>query len=164
MNQAATAPVLDLSTCDKEPIRTPGSIQPHGFLLTLDADLAVLQASANLADWTGVAAIDAIGRPLAFVLGRPDLGNVDPIDHLFALTEASPDRDHVYTLHAELEGNLYLDSFERLLRGWRSRGAELMDMAVYASTLSLAQLPRCEMVEGTVEGRSGLLAVQGAAL
>jgi len=69
MNQAVTAPVLDLSTCDKEPIRTPGSIQPHGFLLTLGADLAVLQASANLGDWTGVAAIDAIGRPLAFVLG-----------------------------------------------------------------------------------------------
>ena len=69
MNQAVTAPVLDLSTCDKEPIRTPGSIQPHGFLLTLAADLAVLQASANLGDWTGVAAMDAIGRPLAFVLG-----------------------------------------------------------------------------------------------
>ena len=69
MNQAVTAPVLDLSTCDKEPIRTPGSIQPHGFLLTLAADLAVLQASANLGDWTGVAALDAIGRPLAFVLG-----------------------------------------------------------------------------------------------
>ncbi|MFS2018972.1 hypothetical protein ACEN88_20625, partial [Massilia sp. CT11-108] len=48
MTQAATVPVLDLSTCDKEPIRTPGSIQPHGFLLTLAPDLAVLQASANL--------------------------------------------------------------------------------------------------------------------
>ncbi|MBW8900702.1 MAG: GAF domain-containing protein, partial [Massilia sp.] len=58
-----------LSTCDQEPIRTPGSIQPHGFLLTLTADLAVLQASANLAGWTGVAATDAVGRPLASVLG-----------------------------------------------------------------------------------------------
>ena len=69
MNQAVTAPVLDLSTCDKEPIRTPGSIQPHGFLLTLAADLVVLQASANLGVWSGVAADNAIGRPLAFVLG-----------------------------------------------------------------------------------------------
>jgi light-regulated signal transduction histidine kinase (bacteriophytochrome) len=28
-------PALDLAAGDKEPIRTPGSIQPHGFLLTL---------------------------------------------------------------------------------------------------------------------------------
>jgi light-regulated signal transduction histidine kinase (bacteriophytochrome) len=69
MTLAATVPVLDLSTCDQEPIRTPGSIQPHGFLLTLAPDLAVLQASANLGDWTGVAAADAIGRPLADVIG-----------------------------------------------------------------------------------------------
>jgi light-regulated signal transduction histidine kinase (bacteriophytochrome) len=69
MTQAATAPVLDLSTCDREPIRTPGSIQPQGFLLTLAADLTVLQASANLGDWSGVAAGDAVGRPLADVTG-----------------------------------------------------------------------------------------------
>jgi hypothetical protein len=30
------------------------------------------------------------------------------------------------------------------------------------ATLRLAELPRCEMVEGTVDGRSGVLAVQGA--
>jgi light-regulated signal transduction histidine kinase (bacteriophytochrome) len=69
MTQAATVPVLDLSTCDREPIRTPGSIQPHGFLLTLGPDLMVLQASANLGDWTGVGAGNAIGHPLADVIG-----------------------------------------------------------------------------------------------
>ena len=82
MNQAAqAAPVLDLSTCDREPIRTPGSIQPHGFLLTLSDGLEVLQASANLEDWTGCAALDAVGRPLAEVIGEaaalrlaPELG------------------------------------------------------------------------------------------
>jgi two-component system, chemotaxis family, sensor kinase Cph1 len=66
----AAAPALDLSTCDQEPIRTPGSIQPHGFLLTLAADLTVLQASANLGDWSGIAAGEAIGRPLADVIGQ----------------------------------------------------------------------------------------------
>src|SRR5438094_413889 len=70
MNQAISAPVLDLSTCDKEPIRTPGSIQPHGFLLGLSDDLAVLQASANLGDWTGCAVERALGRPLAEVIGN----------------------------------------------------------------------------------------------
>jgi chemotaxis family two-component system sensor kinase Cph1 len=69
MNPVPTAPVLDLSTCDREPIRTPGSIQPHGFLLTLSDSLEVLQASANLGDWTGCGVRDAIGRPLAAVIG-----------------------------------------------------------------------------------------------
>jgi light-regulated signal transduction histidine kinase (bacteriophytochrome) len=82
MIQAPSVPVLDLSTCDQEPIRTPGSIQPHGFLLTLSEGLEVLQASANLGDWCGCAAQDAIGRPLAAVIGEaaalrvaPELGS-----------------------------------------------------------------------------------------
>jgi light-regulated signal transduction histidine kinase (bacteriophytochrome) len=70
MNPAPSAPVLDLSACDREPIRTPGSIQPHGFLLTLSSGLDVLQASANLGDWTGKPARAAIGRPLADVIGE----------------------------------------------------------------------------------------------
>jgi undecaprenyl phosphate-alpha-L-ara4FN deformylase len=96
------------------------------------------------------------------LIGRPDLEGVDPIDHLFSLTDEEPDRDHVYTLHAELEGNTYIAEFERLLRGWRDRGVALIDMATYAATLSVGGLPRCEMVAGSVAGRSGLLACQGA--
>lgn len=95
------------------------------------------------------------------LIGRPDLEGVDPIDHLFSLTEGQAVRDHVYTLHAELEGNTYLEAFERLIRGWRSRGVDLIDLAAYAASLRLVDLPRCEMVEGTVEGRSGVLACQG---
>jgi undecaprenyl phosphate-alpha-L-ara4FN deformylase len=95
------------------------------------------------------------------LIGRPDLEGVDPIEHLLSLTDREPGRDQVYTLHAELEGNTYLADFERLLRNWRARGAELIDLASYAATLTVAGLPECEMVEGTVEGRSGTLACQG---
>ena len=47
MTLAATSDtnVLDLSTCDREPIRTPGSIQPHGFALTLAANKVLAEAS-----------------------------------------------------------------------------------------------------------------------
>ncbi len=39
---------IDLSACDREPIHIVGSVQPHGFLLALDArTLTVVQASAN---------------------------------------------------------------------------------------------------------------------
>ncbi|MET0857953.1 MAG: GAF domain-containing protein, partial [Telluria sp.] len=71
MNQATPeVSPLDLSGCDKEPIRFPGSIQPHGFLLCLSGQLSVLQASDNLAAHTGVVAGRAVGQPLAAVIGN----------------------------------------------------------------------------------------------
>jgi chemotaxis family two-component system sensor kinase Cph1 len=71
-------PPLDLSSCDKEPIRFPGSIQPHGFLLCLSSRLSVLQASDNLAERTGVAAADALGQPLAAVDFMDNMSRVFP--------------------------------------------------------------------------------------
>jgi undecaprenyl phosphate-alpha-L-ara4FN deformylase len=94
------------------------------------------------------------------LIGRADLRGADPVEHLLALTAAAPQRDQVFTLHAELEGGKYLDSFERLLRAWRERGAELTDLGGYAATLDFRRLPRHAIVSGTVEGRSGVLAVQ----
>lgn len=93
------------------------------------------------------------------LVGRPDLAGEDPIEHLQRLTAGS-DRDHVYTLHAELEGGLYAQAFERLLRAWRSQGAQLVDLASYAATLDFKSLPRHAMEEGSVAGRSGTLASQ----
>jgi len=61
---------LDISSCASEPIRTPGGIQPHGFMLTLSPALDVLQASANLLPMAGLAAEAAIGLPLAAVIGK----------------------------------------------------------------------------------------------
>ncbi|CAN7292446.1 ATP-binding protein [Massilia sp. LjRoot122] len=87
MTQAPTA-TLDLSRCADEPIRTPGSIQPHGFMLTLSPgpglSLPVLQASANLERWTGIPAHGALGRPLAQVVGA------DAAARIAAELEASP--------------------------------------------------------------------------
>jgi light-regulated signal transduction histidine kinase (bacteriophytochrome) len=70
MIPVSSAPVLDLSACAREQIRTPGSIQPHGFLLTLSEELMVLQASANLGDWAGRPAAAAVGCLLAEVIGN----------------------------------------------------------------------------------------------
>ena len=93
------------------------------------------------------------------LIGREDLGGVDPVEHLLARTEDGSDQ--VFTLHAALEGGAYLGGFERLLAAWRARGFELTDLGSYARTLDPARLPRCPIVSGTVAGRSGTLAVQG---
>ena len=59
----------DLDNCATEPIHVPGLIQPHGFLVAATApSLTIAYASANLADWTGEDARDAIGRPIGDVL------------------------------------------------------------------------------------------------
>ncbi|MBV8145486.1 MAG: 4-deoxy-4-formamido-L-arabinose-phosphoundecaprenol deformylase [Gammaproteobacteria bacterium] len=98
------------------------------------------------------------------LIGREDLGGADPVDYLLQATARSGARPHVFTLHAELEGGKYLPAFERLLREWRQRGAQLTDLATYMATLDAATLPRRLIVEGTVEGRSGTLATEASAV
>ena len=51
-------------SCESIPIRIPGSIQPHGFLLAIDITTQrVIRASTN--------ASEKLGRPLADILGQP---------------------------------------------------------------------------------------------
>ncbi len=62
---AVGAPV-DLSNCEREPIHIPGSVQPHGVLLTLAGpDAPVEQVSDNCADILGVGPGEVLGRGLA---------------------------------------------------------------------------------------------------
>src|SRR5262249_52531565 len=70
---------------------------------------------------------------------------------------------HVYTLHAELEGQRFAPEFARLLDVWKSRGASLLTLAELRRRLGSAPLPVHEVVLGEVPGRSGALALQGRA-
>ncbi len=85
--------------------------------------------------------------------------NVD--ERLLALTAGDPQRPHVYTLHAELEGMKFLPIFQRLLVGWRAQGHALLAMRELFDRLDCSRLPAHEVGEGSLPGRSGLLAVQG---
>src|SRR5947209_17719247 len=61
--------VADLSACDHEPITIPGLIQPHGALLVLRGPgLDVVQVSANLSHFLGIAPDTALGRPVQAIL------------------------------------------------------------------------------------------------
>ncbi len=81
-------------------------------------------------------------------------------EHLLQLTN-TPGGDHVYTLHAELEGMRLLPVFKRLLAGWRTQGYELTSVRKLFASIDLARLPKHAVVWGTVPGRSGKLALQG---
>ncbi len=78
-------------------------------------------------------------------------------------TAANPCDSHVFTLHAELEGQRLLPVFEALLKGWRQQGYELVSLGQLAAQLDPDSIPRHPMLQGTVPGRSGTLAVQGTA-
>jgi undecaprenyl phosphate-alpha-L-ara4FN deformylase len=81
--------------------------------------------------------------------------------HILQLTAKPSATGHVYTLHAELEGQKWMPIFEQLLQGWQAQGYELVSMQQYLQGLDVSALPRHEVVMGEVEGRSGTLAVQG---
>ncbi len=68
--RATEPPQVDLTTCDREPIHIPGSIQPHGCLLACDISASfVLRHSANCADLLGIDG-DINGRKLDALLGE----------------------------------------------------------------------------------------------
>jgi peptidoglycan/xylan/chitin deacetylase (PgdA/CDA1 family) len=84
-----------------------------------------------------------------------DIGNIAAF--LLRLTEAP--RDHVYTLHAELEGQKLAPIFQQLLQGWKAQGYRLASMADYHAQIAGADLPLRPMRWGELPGRSGELIV-----
>ena len=87
-------------------------------------------------------------------------GNI--AEFLLSLT-AGATRDHVYTLHAELEGQKLAPIFEQLLAGWQAQGYQLASMGDYYEKVRHLPLPVCPITWGELPGRSGQLMVQGAA-
>ncbi|MEQ1556381.1 MAG: polysaccharide deacetylase family protein [Gallionella sp.] len=81
-------------------------------------------------------------------------------EHLLQLTANETETGHVYTLHAELEGQKWRPIFEQLLAGWQAQGYELVAMQDYLAGLSVAKLPRCEVKMQELAGRVGTLATQ----
>jgi len=59
----------DLTTCDREPIHIPGSIQPHGVLLVMDREtLHIEQVAGDAVELLGIAITGCTGISLSAVL------------------------------------------------------------------------------------------------
>jgi undecaprenyl phosphate-alpha-L-ara4FN deformylase len=94
------------------------------------------------------------------LINRDGITQENVAQHLLQLTATPPATGHVFTLHAELEGGKLLPVFEELLSGWKAQGYELVSMRQYFEAVR-GVLPRHEVVMGEIEGRSGVLALQG---
>jgi peptidoglycan/xylan/chitin deacetylase (PgdA/CDA1 family) len=97
------------------------------------------------------------------LIGVGDITADNVHEELLALTSTLC-TGHVFTLHAELEGMKLLPVFRRLIRGWHAQGYQLVSMRTLYAQLDIASLPGARVEYGSVPGRSGVLAVQGAAV
>ena len=67
---AAATRGVDILDCDREPIRIPGSIQPHGVLLLVGDTGIIEQVSVSVSDHFGKEALQVLGKPLVELLGE----------------------------------------------------------------------------------------------
>jgi peptidoglycan/xylan/chitin deacetylase (PgdA/CDA1 family) len=96
------------------------------------------------------------------MIGLDGVTDANVHERLLEITKAA-DRDHVYTLHAELEGMKLAPAFDKLLAGWKAQGYQLVAMRDLVEGVDAAKLPMHYVVDGTVPGRSGRLACQDRA-
>jgi chemotaxis family two-component system sensor kinase Cph1 len=68
---------IDLTNCDREPIHTPGLIQPHGVLLVLqNPSLEIIQVSANTQEVIGYSPEELLGKPLSDLLDNSQIQRI----------------------------------------------------------------------------------------
>ncbi|HZZ41346.1 MAG TPA: ATP-binding protein [Tepidisphaeraceae bacterium] len=87
---------LDLTSCDKEPIRIPGAIQPHGCLVVIrPSDFTLLQVTQNISEISGHPASDLLGQPLSALIGR---GQSDSIRQAIPTHDLSAGAVYLHTM------------------------------------------------------------------
>lgn len=96
------------------------------------------------------------------LIGLDGVTDANVSERLLELTKTDH-RNHVYTLHAELEGMKLASAFDKLLAGWKAQGYELVSMKQLVEATDAAKLPMHSVVQGVVPGRSGTLALQAGA-
>jgi undecaprenyl phosphate-alpha-L-ara4FN deformylase len=119
----------------------------HPFLPVIDAEIiGCPQYPTTLPTLDEMIGLDGIGAD-----------NV----HEAILAKTAEPREHVYTLHAELEGMKLAPVFERLLAGWKDQGYDLVALRELVLGREPFTLPTHEVIATPIGGRSGTLATQG---
>ncbi|MDA8100246.1 MAG: polysaccharide deacetylase family protein [Nitrospiraceae bacterium] len=97
------------------------------------------------------------------LLGRPEYPDDRIAYHYLSLLR--PDAPNILTIHAELEGMRHVGLFRSLLHMLRERKVTIVPTGMVAQEAlkAAATVPVCDLIQGTVDGRSGTLAVQGMA-
>jgi len=94
------------------------------------------------------------------LLGRPEYPEERIAEYYLSLL--LPNKLNVLTIHAELEGMRQITLFRSLLELVRERQIQVKKLDDLAINLlkNPSSIPMCDLISGTVDGRSGTLAVQ----
>lgn len=95
------------------------------------------------------------------LLGRDGCSADTVHEHVLALTAQAPPSGHVFTVQADLEGQMLLPAFEKLLAGWKAQGYDIVSLGGLLEAIDTSRLPRHELVRGRIDGRAGTLMLQG---
>ncbi|WP_297365842.1 polysaccharide deacetylase family protein [Acidiferrobacter sp.] len=98
------------------------------------------------------------------LMGRPDFPDELLATHYFSLLHRNA--VNVMTVHAEIEGMAKRDWFREFLTRAVSMRVQFLTLAEVAQTVLAApdEVVVSELVQGEIDGRSGMLAVQGGAI
>jgi undecaprenyl phosphate-alpha-L-ara4FN deformylase len=99
---------------------------------------------------------ELLGREINNVIITPE--NIAA--HILSLTAET--RNHVFTLHAELEGQKLAPILLELLEGWMDQGYQCISMAQYYNNIRHDDLPSHPISWSELPGRSGELLVDNS--
>lgn len=104
---------------------------------------------------------ELLGREVPSAGGSKMITLSNIADHILKLTsrDSGQYKDHVYTLHAELEGQKLAPVFTQLLQGWQAQGYQLVAMRDLYQHVAEQELPTKSISWGELPGRSGELMV-----
>ena len=156
----------------REPASTAGSAgwQANGFSLEANDDAGLLYASDSRGSGPFYPRIgDTVYKTLQIpttlptldeLLGLPEFPDDRIVDHYLSLLRTGA--PNIITIHAELEGMKKLALFRAFLARLRARSVEIIRLDDFAKDLlrNRSAIPICELVAGSVKGRSGTLAAQ----
>jgi len=94
------------------------------------------------------------------LLGRPEFPESKLVKYYISLLK--PQRSNIFTMHAEIEGMAKIKWFREFLTALKSHPVNFLKMEEVAE-IAFSQpnnIPTCNLAQGTVDGRSGTLAVQ----
>jgi hypothetical protein len=94
------------------------------------------------------------------LLGRPEYPEIKIVEHYLSLLRSGS--LNVLTIHAELEGMKQVALFRAFLEAIESSGIQIIMQQDLARDLKKnpSSIPICDLIPGTVDGRSGMLSVQ----
>ncbi|MEC5398954.1 ATP-binding protein [Uliginosibacterium sp. H1] len=141
---------VDLTTCDQEPIRTPGAVQPHGHLLVLDGATGRLVAyggSQSLTQAQEMAAAVRVPDGLPVGGASVSIGRLAMVDGLWDASAHRTPRHLIVELEPAVSETGNLAPIYSLARSF------LPELQNTGTVLELAQLATLELKRLTGFGR-----------